>query len=198
MKLRDVMTNPVIRINPEESVTVAARTLDRYNIGALPVCGTDGRLCGLITDRDIVTRCLAAGRSASSTPVRDVMTAKVITARPDMEVALAAGLMGREQIRRLPVMENGRLCGMVSLGDLAMQDETSIDAGDALTEISSNLSSRDGRLCVENNKKDGQKCKKPLTKRTLDGIISKLSMRAAHKKLCKNLEKVLDKGKKLC
>lgn len=54
--------------------------------------------------------------------------------------------MGREQIRRLPVMENGRLCGMVSLGDLAMQDETSIDAGDALTEISSNLSSRDGRL----------------------------------------------------
>ena len=165
MKLRDVMTNPVIRINPEESVAVAARTLDRYNIGALPVCGTDGRLCGLITDRDIVTRCLAAGRdpgrtlvreimsrclaagrSASSTPVRDVMTAKVITARPDMEVALAAGLMGREQIRRLPVMENGRLCGMVSLGDLAMQDETSIDAGDALTEISNNLSSRDGRL----------------------------------------------------
>ena len=144
MKLRDVMTNPVIRINPEESVAVAARTLGRYNIGALPVCGTDGRLCGLITD--IVTRCLAAGRSASSTPVRDVMTAKVITARPDMEVALAAGLMGREQIRRLPVMENGRLCGMVSLGDLAMQDETSIDAGDALTEISSNLSSRDGRL----------------------------------------------------
>ena len=141
MKLRDVMTNPVIRINPEESVAVAARTLDRYNIGALPVCGSDGRLCGLITDRDIVTRCLAAGRSASSTPVRDVMTA-----RPDMEVALAAGLMGREQIRRLPVMENGRLCGMVSLGDLAMQDETSIDAGDALTEISNNLSSRDGRL----------------------------------------------------
>ena len=143
MKLRDVMTNPVIRINPEESVAVAARTLGRYNIGALPVCGSDGRL---ITDRDIVTRCLAAGRSASSTPVRDVMTAKVITARPDMEVALAAGLMGREQIRRLPVMENGRLCGMVSLGDLAMQDETSIDAGDALTEISNNLSSRDGRL----------------------------------------------------
>ena len=137
MKLRDVMTNPVIRINPEESVAVAARTLGRYNIGALPVCGSDGRLCGLITDRDIVTRCLAAGRSASSTPVRDVMTAKVITARPDMEVALAAGL---------PVMENGRLCGMVSLGDLAMQDETSIDAGDALTEISNNLSSRDGRL----------------------------------------------------
>lgn len=145
MKLRDVMSNPVIRIHPDESVAVAARTLNRYNIGALPVCGSDGRVCGLITDRDIVTRCLAAGRSPASTAVRDVMTSKVISVRPDMEANLAAGLMGREQIRRLPVMENGKLCGMVSLGDLAMKDETSIDAGDALTEISSNLSSRDDR-----------------------------------------------------
>ena len=145
MKLRDVMSNPVIRIHPDESVAVAARTLNRYNIGALPVCGSDGRVCGLITDRDIVTRCLAAGRSPASTAVRDVMTSKVISARPDMEANLAAGLMGREQIRRLPVMENGKLCGMVSLGDLAIKDETSIDAGDALTEISSNLSSRDDR-----------------------------------------------------
>lgn len=145
MKLRDVMSNPVIRIHPDESVAVAARTLNRYNIGALPVCGSDGRVCGLITDRDIVTRCLAAGLSPASTAVRDVMTSKVISARPDMEANLAAGLMGREQIRRLPVMENGKLCGMVSLGDLAMKDETSIDAGDALTEISSNLSSRDDR-----------------------------------------------------
>lgn len=144
MKLRDVMTNPVIRINPEESVAVAARTLDRFNIGALPVCGSDGRLCGLVTDRDIVTRCLAAGKAPSSTTVRDIMTSKVVTARPDMEAVLAAGLMGREQIRRLPVLENGRLCGMVSLGDLAMKEESSMEAGDALTEISSNLSSRDG------------------------------------------------------
>ncbi len=143
MKLREVMTNPVIRIHPDESVAVAARTLAHYNIGALPVCGSDGRMCGLVTDRDIVTRCLASGRSPSATTVRDVMTTNVICARPDMDAALAAGLMGREQIRRLPVMENGRLCGMVSLGDLAVKEESSIDAGDALTEISSHLSSRD-------------------------------------------------------
>ena len=143
MKLRDVMTNPVIRINPDESVAVAARPLDHYNIGALPVCGSDGRVCGLVTDRDIVTRCLAAGRSPSTTTVRDVMTSRGIVARPDMDTTIAAGLMGREQIRRLPVMENGKLCGMVSLGDLAVQEETSIDAGDALTGISSSLSSRE-------------------------------------------------------
>ena len=143
MKLREVMTNPVIRIHPDESVSVAARTLANYNIGALPVCGSDGRVCGLVTDRDIVTRCLAANRSPAATTVREVMTTNVISARPDMDTALAASLMGREQVRRLPVMENGKLCGMVSLGDLALKEETSIDAGDALTEISSHLSSRD-------------------------------------------------------
>lgn len=142
MKLRDVMTNPVVRIHPEETVAVAARTLSHYNIGALPVCGSDGRLCGLVTDRDIVTRCLAAGRAPGSTTVRDVMTRQVVSAQPDMDTALAAGLMGRQQIRRLPVVENERLCGMVSLGDLAVKEESAIDAGDALTEISENLSSR--------------------------------------------------------
>ena len=143
MKLREIMTNSVVRINPDESVAVAARTLARYNIGALPVCGGDGRLCGLVTDRDLVTRCVAAGRQPASTPVRDVMTTNVISAQPDMDTGAAAHLMGRQQIRRLPVVENGRLCGMVSLGDLANREETAYDATDALTEISSNVSVRD-------------------------------------------------------
>ena len=142
MKLREIMSKPVIRIHPDETIAVAARTLTHYNIGALPVCGSDGHMCGLVTDRDIVTRCLAAGRSPAATTVREVMTSNVVTARADMDTALAAGLMGREQIRRLPVVENGRLCGMVSLGDLAQKEESSIDAGDALTEISSHISSR--------------------------------------------------------
>ena len=87
-------------------------------------------------------RCLAAGKSPMSTPIREVMTAQLITARPDMDTTVAAGLMGREQIRRLPVVENGRLCGMVSLGDLALHQESSLEAGDALSDISSSLSSR--------------------------------------------------------
>ena len=143
MKLRELMTNPVIRIHPDESVAVAARTLERYNIGILPVCGADGRVCGLVTDRDLVTRCLAAGRSPAATPVRQVMTTSIVSAQPDMDAAEAAGLMGREQIRRLPVMENGRLCGMVSLGDLAVKGESTFDAADALADISSGLSSRE-------------------------------------------------------
>ena len=143
MKLRDIMTNQVVKIQPEETVAVAARMLEHNNIGAMPVCSNDGRLCGMLTDRDIVTRCLASGKSPQTTTVREIMTGKVYVGRPDMEVSLAAGLMGREQIRRLPVMENGKLCGMVSLGDLARKEESSIEAGDALTEISSHLSSRE-------------------------------------------------------
>ncbi len=142
MKLREIMTGQVVRIRPEEPVGVAARMLAQYNIGALPVCGYDGSLKGLVTDRDIVTRCLAAGRDPAKTLVSQVMTARVVTARPDMEVSLASHLMGREQVRRLPIVENGRLCGMVSLGDLAGREETVIDASDALTDISGNLSSR--------------------------------------------------------
>ena len=142
MKLREIMTGQVVRIRPEEPVGVAARMLAQYNIGALPVCGYDGSLKGLVTDRDIVTRCLAAGRDPAKTQVSQVKTARVVTARPDMEVSLASHLMGREQVRRLPIVENGRLCGMVSLGDLAGREETVIDASDALSDISGNLSSR--------------------------------------------------------
>lgn len=143
MKLREIMTHPVVRINPEESVAVAARTLARYNVGVLPVCGGDGRLCGVVTDRDLVTRCIAAGRQPASTTVREVMTKGVISVQPDMDAAVAAGLMGRQQIRRLPVVENGRLCGMISLGDLANREESAIEARDALAEISSNVSVRE-------------------------------------------------------
>ncbi len=143
MKIREIMSQTVVRINPEESVAVAARTLAHYNIGALPVCGSDGRLCGLVTDRDLVTRCVASGRNPLNTKVRDVMTRQVIVARPDMDAEYAAGMMGQKQIRRLPVMENGKLLGMVSLGDLALEGQTAAEAGDALKQISNHLSAGD-------------------------------------------------------
>ena len=142
MKIRELMSDPVIRIHPEESVAVAARTLTRYNIGILPVCGNDGRVCGLVTDRDLVTRCIASGRSASTTPVREVMTTQILSVRPDMDANAAALIMGRAQVRRLPVLENGRLCGMVSLGDLAVTEQTGMDAADALEGISKGVCRR--------------------------------------------------------
>ena len=139
MKLREIMSKQVVRIHPEESVAVAARTLTNYNIGMLPVCGNDGRICGVVTDRDIVTRCLAANRKPHTTQVGQVMTENVTSIRPDMDTGVAAHLMGRLQVRRLPVVEDGKLCGMVSLGDMAVREETVLDAGDALADVSSNV-----------------------------------------------------------
>ena len=143
MKLRELMTDSVIRIAPEENLTVAARLLEHYNIGALPVCGGDGRLCGLVTDRDIVTRCLASGRKPEMTAVKDVMTRQLVTLPPEAEVEDAARIMGRNQVRRLPIVENGRLCGMVSLGDLAVSPRTGVKAEELLSNVSKNLSDRD-------------------------------------------------------
>lgn len=141
MEIKDIMTRNVVTIDPAESVEVAARTMNQYNIGALPVC-KNGKLCGVLTDRDIVTRCLAANRLPADTQVRQVMTEQVTAISPNMQTGVAAHLMGKLQIRRLPVVENGKLCGMVSLGDLAVREETVLDAGDVLADVSSNISSR--------------------------------------------------------
>ena len=142
MKLREIMTQSVIRIRPEETVAVAARAFAHYNIGALPVCDREGKLCGVVTDRDLVTRCLASDRKPENTKVSDVMTGQVVYASPEMDTGVAAHLMGRQQIRRLPVVENGKLCGMVSLGDLAVREQSNPDAADALEDISKNISNR--------------------------------------------------------
>ena len=142
MKLKEIMTKQVLTVHPEERVAVAARVMARNNIGSLPVCDAQGKICGMVTDRDLVVRCMAAD-GPGKMKVRDVMTGNVITAAPDMEAAMAAHLMGRQQIRRLPVVKDGKLCGMISLGDLAVSEGSAYDANDALTEISSNVSVRD-------------------------------------------------------
>lgn len=141
MKVRDVMTSPAIRIHPEEPVSVAARRLEHYNIGALPVCGSDGKVCGMVTDRDIVVRCLAAERRPENTTVEQVMTGRVLTVDAETSLADAAKLMGEQQIRRLPVVQSGKLCGMLSLGDLAGAWEE-CDTAAALNGISSPISRR--------------------------------------------------------
>lgn len=142
MKLQELMTPNPIWISPETPVSTAARMLAKYNIGMLPVCTPQGRLRGLLTDRDIVTRCLAADRDPSRARAETVMTRRIVAGSPAMDAAVAAHLMGREQVRRLPVLENGVLCGVVSLADLARREETEIDASDALGDISGNLSRR--------------------------------------------------------
>ncbi len=142
MKVSDVMNSETVSIDPEETVSLAARLLSRHNIGSLPVCASDGRVRGVITDRDIVLRCVAAGEDPEFTPVREVMSRSVITVEPGEDVKKAGELMARGQVRRLPVTENGRLTGILSLGDLARVSACTAEASHALTEISGNIRER--------------------------------------------------------
>ena len=138
MKVKDIMTKQVVGVREYETVEVAARTLEQYNVGALPVYGMGGTVCGLVTDRDMVTRCIAANRNPANTTVGQIMTNRLTTVTPETDLSTAAYMMGKYQVRRLPVVDDGKLCGMISLKDLAIRAESAIDAVDALADISQN------------------------------------------------------------
>ena len=145
MQVKEIMNANVISIGPDENVSLAARLLSRHNIGALPVCAEDGRLKGIVTDRDITLRCVAADNDAGETKVREVMTRGVISVTPDDDVREAVRTMSSEQVRRLPVTSGGHVVGMLSLGDLAQTQDFSMEASSALTDISSNVKRYGGR-----------------------------------------------------
>ena len=139
MNVKDCMNHHVIAVEPEESVAVASRLMARHNVGALPVRARDGSLCGIVTDRDVVLRCVALERSPQETTVARVMTDRVASVPPTASLSQAAAILSREQVRRLPVVEGRRIVGMVSLGDLSHLEETAMEAAEALSEITANV-----------------------------------------------------------
>lgn len=139
MKVFDIMSEHIVTVGMAEPVSAAARLLKKHNIGAVPVCDDKGQLRGMLTDRDIAIRCVAAGISPEEAKVGDVMTRGVITVADNAYVGEAARLMADAQIRRLPVCRNGELVGMLSLADLARNTDCDTEAASALTEISSNI-----------------------------------------------------------
>lgn len=139
MLVSEIMNQGVISVSPDESVAYASRLLYRHNIGSVPVCSSDGMLKGIVTDRDIVLRVVAADSDPHSTPVSDIMSHSVITVAPDEDVKRVSKLMSISQVRRLPVVNDGKVVGIVSLGDLAQTKCCDMEAGAALSEISMNV-----------------------------------------------------------
>ena len=135
MKVRDVMTTGVETITPETDLIMVARRMKDLNVGSIPVVEGE-RLIGIITDRDIVTRVVAEGKNPQSEQVQNCLTPDPTTVSPDTDVQEASELMAREQIRRLPVVEGGRLVGFLALGDLAVEAGKDKLVGDALEKIS--------------------------------------------------------------
>ena len=118
MQVFEAMTPDVVRVAPEMTLMEAARTMKNLDIGPLPVCEGE-RLLGMVTDRDITVRATAEGRDPRQTLVSDVMTTEVVCCHEDDDIRQAARLMQLTQLRRLLVVnDEGRLVGIVSLGDL--------------------------------------------------------------------------------
>jgi CBS domain-containing protein len=135
MKVREAMTANPSCIRPNDMVQLAAQEMKLHNVGVLPVCD-DGILFGVITDRDIAVECVATGNNPNDCLVKDYMTANPITISPDADTDDALEVMGREQVRRLFVMESGKLIGVIALGDLAVQVLDAQSLARALARIS--------------------------------------------------------------
>jgi CBS domain-containing protein len=134
--LKDIMTTNVDFCTAEDNVFEAAVKMKEENVGVIPVL-ENNHLIGVITDRDIVIRCVAEKRP-NSTKITDVITTHLVTGTPDMSVDEAEELMASKQVRRLPIVEHDKLVGVVALGDLAVHRQTRGEAGMALSSISEN------------------------------------------------------------
>jgi CBS domain-containing protein len=129
--VRDVMTADPVKLNADAPLFDAAQAMRTSDIGDVIVM-QDGRPCGIVTDRDLVVRGIAAGKDPSNTPLREVCSKDLTTISPDEPTDKAVELMRDKAIRRLPVCENGDVVGFVSIGDLAVER----DPKSALADIS--------------------------------------------------------------
>ncbi len=139
LKCREIMTKNVQTATRETSIAKVAKLMRDGDMGAVPVV-ENGKLVGMVTDRDIVVRALADGRDSSS-PVADSMTTEIFSVKPDDFVFEAVRIMGDRQVRRVPVVdENGVLAGIIAMADIALEMEDEREIAETLEEISSGSS----------------------------------------------------------
>ena len=135
MKVKEIMSKDIAKLNKEDSIERAAQLMKEYDCGSIPVC-TQDKLVGIVTDRDIAVRCVASGQNTSTQKVCDIMSDQVVCGSPDMDIADAARLMSDRQIRRLPIVDNNHVVGIVALGDISLEPRYQDNAEDALRNIS--------------------------------------------------------------
>jgi CBS domain-containing protein len=136
MNVSEIMTTNVATAEPDSTLEEIATMMKDENVGAIPVVDGD-ELVGIVTDRDIVVRCIAEGKDPSECEVEEIVSEDLETVSPDDDVRRAAEIMQRKQIRRLPVCdEDGKLVGMLSLGDIAVKQGNDGVSGETLEQVS--------------------------------------------------------------
>ena len=142
--VNDIMSKKVIALLPSNTAREAAKLMSDNDIGSIPVVSS-GELKGIITDRDIVTRCIAQNKSVDHMKVSDLMSTDIAYVTPDQTVHDAVSLMSSEQVRRLPVIRNGFVDGMISLSDIAR-----LHAGPEIATAISDISKSDIDSSINN------------------------------------------------
>lgn len=134
MQVKDIMSTQIASLSSDDSIEKAAQLMKQYDAGSIPVC-SQNKVIGIVTDRDIALRSVAQGQTTSQT-VGEVMTSNPVVGSPEMDVHDAARIMGEQQIRRLPIVENNSLVGIVALGDICLEPTLQDNAEDTLKNIS--------------------------------------------------------------
>jgi CBS domain-containing protein len=136
MNVKNIMSQDIRSLSRESSVINAAQTMRSLDVGVVPVVDGDNRVVGVVTDRDIVLRCVAESCDANSKRINEVMSKTVLTVNPDTDIEEAAKIMAENQVRRLPVVESGSLVGMLSLGDIATDTRCEFETDEIIKEVS--------------------------------------------------------------
>lgn len=135
MKIKDIMNTDIKWVTPETDLVKTAEIMQKYDVGVVPVCSGDKRLVGMITDRDIVIRNVITGKSPEKSYVKDVMSSTIKVGTPNMSIDEACDVMAEWQVRRLPIVENDKLVGIISIGDIALDYDFDVEVSNCLCDI---------------------------------------------------------------
>ncbi len=137
MQVKDLMTRDMVIANTSDTVLDVAKLMRHHNIGCVPVVADGTKVLGLVTDRDIALNISKYNLDVSKALASSIMSENVYSVKPDANVEDALALMKKQKIRRLPVIDDDELMGMISIGDIATTKDFKMEISDALAEISS-------------------------------------------------------------
>ena len=124
MKVNECMCHDVLWVNPNTSVCECANLMAEHKIGCVPVCDTNQKVVGMITDRDIILRSVCCDKNTKTTPVSDIMTTNVHCCDVNEHLETAEKMMSENQVRRLPIIDNDKIVGILSIGDIGRNPYT--------------------------------------------------------------------------
>ena len=134
MQIKNIMSEQIISVAPDDKLRDVVQQMRDHDIGCVPVYDGE-KVCGMITDRDVVLRCLGENRNPDDMSAAQIMTENPLSVSSEQDVEQAAKIMGEKQVKRLPVVDDGELVGMISMADIARMPQFDMEVAHALAEL---------------------------------------------------------------